>query len=93
LHNYLDLKKLVLPQFLVDYFDLVNSKKKLHLFFEEPNIVPKKESSPILITQKVFIKKSLYRIPHCGATQFTFTFKRSWIDKQTRDVIERLKVE
>ena len=58
LDNYLDLIKMVLPQFLVEHFDLVKSRKEeekqeevLHLYFEERNAPPKEHTSRVLISK------------------------------------------
>jgi hypothetical protein len=54
LRNYLDLIKLVLPQFVVDHFDLIKSSKEievLHLFFEESNIPPQQVFNRVLISK------------------------------------------
>ncbi|WP_308427610.1 hypothetical protein [Salinimicrobium marinum] len=72
--NYLDLLKLVLPQFLVENFDLIRSNKEkevLHLYFEERNVPPQEHSSRLLAS-KVSTKKSLFRIFRSGGTQFIF---------------------
>jgi hypothetical protein len=48
LGGYLDLIKMILPEILVDHFELVDSKKvgeKLNLFFEEKNITPRELQS------------------------------------------------
>lgn len=40
--HYLELLKLILPKFLVDYFDLVKTEKKnevMHLYSEEQNVI------------------------------------------------------
>ena len=48
LDNYLDLLKLILPEFLINHFDLIKNTKNgevMHLYFEERNVVPKEEKS------------------------------------------------
>ena len=50
--SYTDLIKLILPEFLVDHFDLTRTTKadeKMHLYFEERNIVPEEAKGRILI--------------------------------------------
>ena len=50
--NYLELLKFILPEFLINHFNLVNNTKKgevMHLYFEERNTVPKEEASRVLI--------------------------------------------
>ena len=92
LDNYLDLIKLVLPQFLVDHFDLVKSNKEkevLHLFFEERNIAPQEESSRILISKGFHKEVTIQDFPLRGNTVYLHVKRRRWIDKQTNEVIQR----
>ena len=45
--NYLELLKLILPEFLVNHFHLINSTKNgevMHLYFEERDAIPKEGS-------------------------------------------------
>ena len=53
LDQYLELLKLILPEFLLNHFDLVRHTKNgevMHLYFEERNGTPKQESKRTLIT-------------------------------------------
>ncbi|MCK0132400.1 hypothetical protein MWU59_12890 [Flavobacteriaceae bacterium F08102] len=50
--NYLELLKLILPEFLINHFDLVKNTKNdeaMHLYFEERNVTPQEEANRILI--------------------------------------------
>lgn len=50
--NYIDLLKLILPEFLVNHFALLKHVEHgaiLHLYFEEHNHPPKEASSRVLI--------------------------------------------
>jgi hypothetical protein len=52
LDNYLELLKLILPEFLINHFDLVENTKNgevMDLYFEEANVTPKEESVRKLI--------------------------------------------
>lgn len=54
-NHYPDLIKLVLPEFLVEHFDLVKSRKNkevLHLYFEERNTTFRNDPRFSLILQK-----------------------------------------
>lgn len=92
MENYLDLIKLVLPQLLVDHFDLIKSSKEievLHLFFEERNIPPQEESKRVLISKGFHKEVTVQDFPLRGNTVFLHVKRRRWIDKQTNEVIQR----
>ena len=93
MENYLDLIKLVLPQFLVDHFDLVNSKKEkeevLHLYFEERNQPPQEHSSKILISKGFHKEVTIQDFPLRGNTVFLHVKRRRWLDKSTSEVVQR----
>jgi len=92
LDNYLDLIKLVLPQFIVDHFDLVKSKKEketLHLYFEERNILPK-EQSPRVVNSKGFHKEiTVQDFPLRGSTVYLHVKRRRWTDKESGEIVQR----
>ncbi len=91
--NYLDLIKLVLPQFLVDHFDLIKSKKEneevLHLYFEEVNTPPKEEISRVLIAHGFHKEVTIQDFPLCGNTVYLHVKRRRWLDRTTKEVIQR----
>lgn len=91
--NYLDLIKLVLPQFLVDHFDLIKSKKEneevLHLYFEEVNTPPKEETSRVLIAHGFHKEVTIQDFPLRGNTVYLHVKRRRWLDKTTKEVIQR----
>ncbi len=92
LNNYLDLIKLVLPQFLVDHFDLVNSKKEeevLHLYFEERNTPPKEYTSRVLISKGFHKEITVQDFPLRGSTVYLHVKRRRWTDKGSGEIIQR----
>ena len=83
MENYIDLLKLVLPEMIVDHFDLVKSSKeeeKLQLFFEEKNTLPKE------IKDRELISKGF---PLRGRLVFLHVRRRRWTDKETGEIIQR----
>ena len=67
--NYLDLLKLVLPQFLVEHFDLIRSRKEkevLHLYFEERNTPPQEHSSKLLASKCLHKEDTIQDFPLRG---------------------------
>jgi hypothetical protein len=92
LDNYLDLIKLVLPQFLVDYFDLVKSRKEeevLHLYFEERNTPPKEHTSRVLISKGFHKEITVQDFPLRGSTVYLHVKRRRWTDKGSGEIIQR----
>ena len=67
--NYLDLLKLILPEFLVEHFDLVKSSKQneiMHLYFEERNVIPIEHSSLILVAHGFHNEATIQDFPLRG---------------------------
>ncbi len=91
MENYLDFIKLVLPSFLVDYFDLVKSEKKqevLHLYFEERNTPPESSSNTLL--SKGFHKEVIIQdFPLRGNRVYLHVKRRRWTDKSSGAILQR----
>ncbi len=54
MENHIELLKLILPELIIEHFDLVNTKRekeKMHLFFEEKNTLPKEYNNRQLISK------------------------------------------
>ncbi len=54
LESYIELLKLILPEFLIDIFNLIsfsNSEEKLHLYFDKKNTTPKEFTSVELVSK------------------------------------------
>lgn len=92
LDNYLELLKLILPEFLVEHFDLVNSvieEEKMHLFFEERNSVPSKDNERILISKGFLNEVTIQDFPLRGKLVYLHIKRRRWTDKNTNEIIQR----
>lgn len=90
--NYLDFVKFVLPQFLVDHFELVKSKQEkevLHLYFEERNIPPTEHSSRILISKGFHKEITVQDFPLRGNKVYLHVKRRRWTAKDTGEIIQR----
>ena len=90
--NYIELLKLILPEFLVDYFDLVKTEKKnevMHLYFEEQNVIPIQENHRILISHGFYNEITIQDFPLRGNSVYLHVKRRRWLDKSTREVINR----
>lgn len=90
--NYTDLIKLILPEFLVNHFDLVRTVKgdeKMHLYFEERNIVPNEAKDRILIAHGFHNEITIQDFPLRGNSVFLHIKRRRWLDKNTRELVQR----
>ena len=90
--NYLELLKLILPEFLINHFDLVKNTKNgevMHLYFEERNQRPKEESTRILIAHGFHKEVTIQDFPLRGNTVYLHVKRRRWLDKKTKQVVHR----
>ncbi|WP_252723665.1 ISAon1 family transposase N-terminal region protein [Winogradskyella psychrotolerans] len=84
--NYLELLKLILPEFLIDHFDLIRHTKNgevMHLYFEERNITPKEETARELIAHGFHKQATIQDLPLRGNTVYLHVKRRTWLDKTT----------
>lgn len=90
--NYLDLLKLILPEFLVNHFDLVKNTKNgevMHLYFEEQNRPPEEVNNRILIAHGFHKQITIQDFPLRGNKVYLHVRRRRWLDKSTKDVVQR----
>lgn len=88
----LDLLKLVLPELLVEHFELVDSKLEgevLHLFFEEMNKPPVEHNSKTLISKGFHDQITIQDFPLRGKNVFLHIKRRRWTDKSTNKIVQR----
>lgn len=92
LNQYLELLKLILPEFLVEHFDLVGSHKDaeiMHLYFEERNIIPIKDIKRIIIAHGFHKSITIQDFPLRGNTVYLHIKRRRWLDKERQEIIQR----
>lgn len=90
--HYLELLKLILPEFLINHFDLVKNTKNgevMHLYFEERNVTPKEESKRTLIAHGFHKEVTIQDFPLRGNTVYLHVKRRRWLDKSTKQVVQR----
>ena len=90
--HYLELLKLILPEFLINHFDLVNHTKNgevMHLYFEERNATPKEESECTLIAHGFHKQITIQDFPLRGNTVYLHVKRRRWLDKSTKQIVQR----
>lgn len=90
--NYIDLLKLILPEFLINHFDLVKNTKSgevMHLYFEERNVAPAEESERQLIAHGFHKEVTIQDFPLRGNTVYLHVKRRRWLDKVSKEVVQR----
>lgn len=88
----LDLLKLILPEFLIDNFDLVKhtkAKETLHLYFEEKITAPKEFESLIIIAHGFHKEITVQDFPIRGNTVYLHIKRRRWLNKNNNQILQR----
>jgi transposase len=90
--SYSELIKLLLPEIIVEYFDLTSYKKQkeiLHLYLKEINSIPK-EYSPFKISSKRFFDEiTVQDFPIRGHQVYLHITRRRWLNEDTGKVVFR----
>lgn len=85
----IELLKLLLPDYLVEYFDVTNFEKKgeeLHLFFEEKNLFPAEFGSVKHSSKGFFDEIIIQDFPIRGLHAFLHIKRRRWLNHQNGKV-------
>ena len=92
MENYIELLKLILPELIVEHFDLVNTKieqEKMHLFFEEKSAPPKEYNNRQLVSKGFLNEITIQDFPLRGKLVYLHIKRRRWTDKQSQEIIQR----
>ena len=88
----IELLKFMLPDFLVDYFEVVsttNTEEILHLYFEE-KIKPPQEFNAFELVSKGFQDEiTIQDFPLRGKYVYLHIKRRRWTNKTTGEIIKR----
>lgn len=90
--NSVDLLKLMLPDFLIDYFEIVsvvNSEENLHLYFEEKAKPPKEFDTVELVSKGFSDEITIQDFPLRGKFVYLHIKRRRWTNKSTGEIIKR----
>jgi hypothetical protein len=88
----LGLLKLLLPDYLVDYFEVIDYKSEgdeLHLFFEEKNNPPQEYAKDKLSSKGFHDEVVVQDFPIRGQHAFLHIKRRRWLNHQTNIVVSR----
>ncbi len=87
-----ELLRLILPEFLVNHFDLYDYKQqgeKLALYFEERSGIPLEFSKDLVISHGFHQSITIQDFPLRGKLVFLHVKRRRWLNKQTNEVVQR----
>jgi hypothetical protein len=88
----IDLLKFMLPDFLVDYFEIisaVNSEENLHLYFEEKAKPPKEFDTVELVSKGFSDEITIQDFPLRVKFVYLHIKRRRWTNKSTGEIIKR----
>jgi len=87
-----DLVKLLLPDFLVEHFDIIKVEEiegVLHIDFEEKNIIPSDFLTRSYQSNGFHSSISVEDFPLRGKQVLLHIKRRRWIDKKTGEILQR----
>ncbi len=87
-----ELLKLLLPEYLVEYFDIIEFKDDeglLHLYFEEKNTVPKEFSKLHLQSKGFHSEITVDDFPLRGKPVKLHIKRRRWTDTKSGNILQR----
>lgn len=90
--SFIDLLKLLLPEIIVDYFELTSYKKEdetLHLYLKEINSIPKEYSISKLSSKGFFEEITVQDFPIRGHHVYLHITRRRWLNEDTGKVVFR----
>ena len=88
----IDLLKFMLPDFLVDHFEVVsstNTEEILHLYFEENSKAPKEFAALELISKGFQDEITIQDFPLRGKLVYLHIKRRRWTNKRTGEIVKR----
>ena len=90
--SFTDLLKLLLPEIIVDYFELTSYEKGdeiLHLYLKEINSIPKEHRDSKLSSKGFFEEITVQDFPIRGHQVYLHITRRRWLNEDTGKVIFR----
>ena len=88
----LPIAKLLLPEVLVTYFELINHEVKpeeIHFYFTELNSIPEEFKAAKLHSKGFFAEATVQDFPIRGKNVYLHITRRRWFDPATNKVITR----
>jgi hypothetical protein len=91
--TYSELIKLLLPEIIVEYFELTSYKKGeeiLHLYLKEINSIPKEYRQYKLSSKGFFDEITVQNFPIRGHQAYLHITRRRWLTEDTGQVVFRV---
>jgi hypothetical protein len=85
LDNYIELLKLLLPELILEYFDLANTKtkqEKTQLLFEEKNTPSKEQTNRQLVSKGFLNEITIPEFPLRGKFAYLHIKGQRWTDHE-----------
>lgn len=90
--SFKELIKLLLPEIIVDYFELTSYEKDqeiLHLYLKEINSIPKEYRESKLSSKGFFDQITVQDFPIRGHQVYLYITRRRWLNEDTGQVVFR----
>lgn len=90
--SFVDLLKLLLPEIIVEYFELTSYEKTeevLHLYLKEINSIPKEYRDSKLSSKGFFDQITIQDFPIRGHQVYLHITRRRWLNEETGKVVFR----
>ena len=90
--SFVELLKLLLPEIIVEYFELTSYKKEeeiLHLYLKEINSIPKEHRQSKLSSKGFFDEITVQDFPIRGHQVYLHITRRRWLNEDTGKVVFR----
>ena len=90
--SYNELIKLLLPEIIVEYFELTSYKKGeeiLHLYLKEINTIPKEYRQSKLSSKGFFDEITVQDFPIRGHQVYLHITRRRWLNEDTGQIVFR----
>lgn len=90
--SFIELLKLLLPEIIIDYFELTSYKKGeeiLHLYLKEINLIPKEHRAHKLSSKGFFDQMTVQDFPIRGHQVYLHITRRRWFNEDTGKVVFR----
>lgn len=90
--SFLEIAKLLLPEVLIEYFELSHHKIKgeeLHFYFKEKNDQPEEYASSKLSSKGFYPEATLQDFPIRGKQVYLHITRRRWLNEETKQAVSR----
>ena len=87
-----EILKLLLPEFLVEFFAIMRAEQKdgiLHIYFEEKNVIPDELKERNLNSKGFVPEITVEDFPLRGKSVKLHIKRRRWLDVDTKETVQR----